>query len=106
MPNSLPPKLQSPVPSSARAANVVIDGFPKGHRLALSRVDTATLTSMVTDYVRDRSVCGELHCEDLHYFDFTVSGRPKGSWGRFPDTFSDLERVGKVPPQAGRRTVA
>ena len=32
----------------------VIDRFPDGRRLSLSRVDTATVTSLVSDYVRDR----------------------------------------------------
>lgn len=91
MPDSIVSKLPSSVPNS-----VVIDVFPKGRRLAFHRIDTATLTTVVTDYVRDRAVSGELHSESLHYFDFTLSGRPKGAWGRFPDTFSELERVGKL----------
>jgi AraC family transcriptional regulator len=96
MPNSVVPKLPASVPSSSGKTSFVIDRFPDGHRLALNRVDTATLTSVVSDYVRDRSVSGELHCENLHYFDFSLSGRPKGAWGRFPDAFSELERVGKL----------
>lgn len=92
MPNPVVPKSLDRVPSSS----VVIDRLPDGHRLALSRVDTAMLTAVVTDYVRDHAVSGELHCENLHYFDFSVSGRPKGAWGRFPDTFGELERVGKL----------
>jgi len=89
----------SAVPKSACSLlsnSVVIDRFPSGHRLALSRIDTATLTAVVTDYVRDRAVSGELHCENMHYFDLSLSGRPEGAWGRFPDTFSELERVGKL----------
>jgi hypothetical protein len=30
----------------------------------------------------DHAVCGESHCENQHYFDFSLSGRPKGAWGR------------------------
>jgi AraC family transcriptional regulator len=75
---------------------VVIDRFPNGRRLALNRVDTATLTSVVSDYDRDHPVSGVWHSESLHYLDLSVSGRPKGAWGRFPDAFSELERVGKM----------
>jgi AraC family transcriptional regulator len=89
------PQLPASAPSSPGKA-VVIDRFPDGHRLALNRVDTATLTSVVSDYVRDRPTSGELRSENLHYFDFSLSGRPKGAWGRFPDAFSELERVGKL----------
>ena len=96
MPNSAVPKLPASVSLSSGVAGVVIDRFPDGHRLALSRVDTAMLTSVVTDYVRDHAVSGELRCENLHYFDFSLSGRPKGAWGRFPDAFSEMERVGKL----------
>jgi len=77
-------------------AGVVIDRIPDGRRLALNRVDTATVTSLVSDYVRDRPVSGVWHSESLHYLDLSLSGRPKGAWGRFPDAFSELERVGKM----------
>ena len=90
------PKLPASVPSSFDGAGVVIDRFPDGHRLALNRVDTPTLTSVVSDYVRDHPVSGGMRCENLHYFDFSLSGRPKGAWGRFPDVFSEMERVGKL----------
>src|SRR5260370_40418879 len=96
MPNSVARNLPAAVSSSSGRASVVIHRFPDGLRLALTRVETPTLTSVVSDYVRDRPVSGELRCENLHYFDFSLSGRPKGAWGRFPDAFSELERVGKL----------
>jgi len=80
MPNSVVPTLPASVPSSSGKASVVIDRFPDGHRLALNRVDTATLTSVVSDHVRDHAVSGELRSENLHYFDLSLSGRPKGAW--------------------------
>lgn len=95
MPTSAAPNSPGSTPPSSLKP-VVIDRFPDGHRLALDRVDTTSLTSVVSDYVRDRPASGELRSENLHYFDFTLSGRPVGAMGRFPDTFSDLERVGKL----------
>jgi AraC family transcriptional regulator len=83
-------------PANPGPRSIVIDRFPDGHRLALNRVDTPKLTAVVSDYVRDRPVSGELRSESLHYFDFSLSGRPSGAWGRFPDAFSELERVGKL----------
>jgi len=76
--------------------NVVLDQLPGGNGSALNRIDTATMTSVVSDYVRDHAVSGELYCDTLHYFDFSLSGRPKGALGRFPDAFTELERVGKL----------
>lgn len=81
---------------SMPGAGAVIDRFPDGRRLSLSRVDTATVTSLVSDYVRDRPVSGVWHSKSLHFLDLSLSGRPKGAWGRFPDAFSELERVGKM----------
>ena len=86
----------TPPSSISGKTGVVIDRFPDGERLALNRVDTATMTSVVSDYVRDHPVSGELRTENLHYFDLSLSGRPMGAWGRFPDAFSELERVGKL----------
>jgi AraC family transcriptional regulator len=74
----------------------VIDRFPDGRRLALNRFDAPTLTSVVSDWVRDHPVSGVWYSENLHYLDFSLSGRPEGAWGRFPDTFSEMERVGKI----------
>lgn len=86
----------TPPSSICGKTSVVIDRFPDGERLALNRVDTATMTAVVSDYVRDHSVSGELRTDNLHYFDLSLSGRPMGAWGRFPDAFSELERVGKL----------
>ena len=96
MPSTVVPRLPASVPSSSCGANIVIDRFPDGRRLALKRVDTPTLTSVVSDYVRDYPTSGEMRSDDLHYFDFSLSGRPTGAWGRFPDAFSKMERVGKL----------
>lgn len=74
----------------------MIDRFPDGRRLALNRFDAPTLTSVVSDWVRDHPVSGVWYSENLHYLDFSLSGRPEGAWGRFPDTFSEMERVGKI----------
>ena len=83
-------------PSIGARAGFGIDQFPGGHQSTLNRIDTATMTSIVSDYVRDQPVSGVLHCENFHYFDFSLSGRPQGALGRFPDSFSELERVGKL----------
>ena len=64
--------------------------------MALNRFDAPTLTSVVSDWVRDHPVSGVWYSENLHYLDFSLSGRPEGAWGRFPDTFSEMERVGKI----------
>jgi AraC family transcriptional regulator len=74
----------------------LIDGFPSGQRLAFHRVDAAALTSVVSDYARDDSRSGVWHSADTHFLDFSLSGRPEGAWGHFPDAFADPERVGKM----------
>ena len=74
----------------------VLDRFPDGRCLSLRRVDTATVTSFVSDYVRERPVSGVWHNEGLHFLDLSLSGRPPGALGRFPDAFGGLERVGKL----------
>jgi AraC family transcriptional regulator len=77
-------------------AGGVLDRFPGGRRLSLSRVDTATVTSFVSDYIREGPVSGVWHNEDLHFLDLSLSGRPPGALGRFPDAFGELERVGRM----------
>jgi AraC family transcriptional regulator len=93
---SVVPKVPASVCFKPMPGAGVVDRIPDGRRLALYRADTATVTSLVSDYVRDRPVSGVWHSESLHYLDLSLSGRPMGAWGRFPDAFSELERVGKM----------
>jgi len=32
----------------------------------------------------------------MHFLDFSLSGRPEGAWGYFPDSFAEPERVGEM----------
>jgi AraC family transcriptional regulator len=51
---------------------------------------------MYLDYERDHPIQGVWQLQRFHYFDLSLSGRPTGSRGYFPDQFNDYQSLGRL----------
>ncbi len=70
--------------------------FPAGHVLDQKRTSTASLMAMRVDYDRDYPVTGNWYSDDIHFFDMTLSARPPGSRGYFPEASGGYRSLGKI----------
>src|SRR5258706_11732358 len=70
--------------------------FPPGRWLDVRRWDMPTFTAMYLDYERDFPIEGVWQSSEFHYFDLSLSGRPTGSKGYFPDLFCDYQNLGRL----------
>jgi AraC family transcriptional regulator len=83
-----PPQLHEPVSEGI--------AYPPGHWFDVRRWDTPTFTAMYLDYERDFPIQGVWQLNEFHYFDLSLSGRPAGSRGYFPDQFCDYQNLGRL----------
>lgn len=69
--------------------------YPPGHVLETHHLMGATSAAMIVDYER-AAEHGGTFSRDFHYFDMTLSRRPKGALGRFVESSSDIRPVGQI----------
>jgi AraC family transcriptional regulator len=53
-------------------------------------------SAMIVDYERGDASRGTWHSRTLHYFDMTLTRRPKGALGRFVETPDEVRSVGPI----------
>ncbi len=69
--------------------------YPPGKILEARHLAGAASAAMIVDYERGASR-GTWYSRDLHYFDMTLTRRPKGAFGRFVETTEDIRPVGPI----------
>ena len=70
--------------------------FPAGDLLEFRCCETATFVAMYVDHERDFHAEGDWLSTCFHRFDLSLSPRPSGAQGCFPDVFSENQKLGKI----------
>lgn len=70
--------------------------FPAGELLAVRCCETTRFVAMYVDHERDFHAAGDWLSKCFHRFDFSLSPRPSGAQGCFPEVFSEKHKLGKI----------
>jgi AraC family transcriptional regulator len=70
--------------------------FPAGDLLEIRCCETATFVAMYVDHERDFHAEGDWLSKCFHRFDLSLSPRPTGAQGCFPDVFQERQKLGKI----------
>lgn len=70
--------------------------YPPGTVLEARHLIGSVASAMIVDYERGDAPRGTWHSRSLHYFDMTLTRRPKGALGRFVEALDEVRSVGPI----------